>query len=85
MLWALSCSLASAIDFDSLSLFLSHPFFKFVVWVVLAAFLYHFVAGIRHLLMDVHIGESLRSGRLTAKIALGTSIVLIIIAGIWLW
>lgn len=85
MLWGLSLSLSSPQDFDDLHLFLSSPFMKLLIWGCLAAFIYHFIAGIRHLLMDVHVGEELKSGRLSAQLTLAVSIILIILAGIWLW
>lgn len=85
MLWGLSLSLSSLQDFDDLHLFLSSLGMKLLIWGCLAAFIYHFIAGIRHLLMDVHVGEELKSGRLSAKLTLVISIILIILAGIWLW
>lgn len=85
LLWALNRSLASLQDFDSFHQFLTHSWVKWIVWGCLSAFIYHFVAGIRHLLMDVHVGEELKSGRLTAKLTFVISIVLIIWVGIWLW
>jgi succinate dehydrogenase / fumarate reductase, cytochrome b subunit len=85
MLWGLSLSLASPQDFDDLHLFLSSPLMKLLIWGCLSAFIYHFVAGIRHLLMDIHVGEELKSGRLSAKLTLFVSILLIILTGIWLW
>jgi succinate dehydrogenase / fumarate reductase cytochrome b subunit len=85
LLWALSISLSSPEDFDSLHQFLSTPLMKFFIWGFLSAFIYHFFAGIRHLLMDVHLGDELKSGRLSAKLTIIISIVFIILAGIWLW
>lgn len=43
------------------------------------------MAGIRHLLMDFHIGEELKSGRIGAILTLVISILFIIFVGIWLW
>jgi len=85
MLWALDLSLSSPDDFDNLHLFLSSPLMKFLIWGFLSAFIYHFFAGIRHLLMDVHLGDELKSGRFSAKLTLVISVVFIILAGIWLW
>ncbi len=85
MLWGLSLSLTSQQDFDALRQFFAHSYMKFIIWVSLAAFIFHFVAGIRHLLMDIHVGETLKGGRLTAMITFGVSFLLIILAGIWLW
>jgi succinate dehydrogenase / fumarate reductase cytochrome b subunit len=85
LLWGLRLSLQSEQDFISVHQFLTTPIMKFIIWGCLSAFFYHFVAGIRHLLMDIHIGEELKSGRLTAYLTLGISGILIILTGIWLW
>ncbi len=85
MLWALNLSLSSPNDFDNLHLFLSSPLMKLFLWSFLSAFIYHFFAGIRHLLMDVQVGDELKSGRLSAKLTMAISIVFIILVGIWLW
>lgn len=85
MLWVLSLSLASAQDFDDLHQFLTTPVMKFIIWCVLAPFIYHMVAGIRHLFMDMGFGEEIKSGRLIAKVTLIISIILIVLVGIWLW
>lgn len=85
MLWGLHLSLSSPDDFDNLHLFLSSPLMKFLIWGSLSAFIYHFFAGIRHLLMDIHVGDELKSGRLSAMLTLTISVVFIILAGIWLW
>lgn len=85
LLWGLSSSLASSQDFDNFKYSLSQPWVKLIIWGVCSAFIYHFLAGIRHLLMDMGIGEGLQSGKLGAQIIIGLSTVLIILVGIWLW
>jgi succinate dehydrogenase / fumarate reductase cytochrome b subunit len=85
MLWGLSLSLASQDDFDAVQRYLDNPFLKFITWGVLAAFIFHLVAGLRHLLMDLGVGEELKSGRLSAQLTLIISVVLIVLAGVWLW
>lgn len=85
LLWGLNLSLASQQDFESLHQFLIHPIVKLIIGGGLAAFIVHFVAGIRHLLMDVHVGEGLKGGRLTSIITCVVSVLLILIMGIWLW
>ena len=40
---------------------------KLVIWAVLAALIYHCVAGVKHLLMDLGIGESLQGGITAAR------------------
>lgn len=85
VLWALSDSLSSQDNFQSLQQTLSSPIFKFIIWLMLTPFLYHFVAGIRHLLMDLNIGVELKSGRLSAILTFVFSFLLFILAGVYIW
>jgi succinate dehydrogenase / fumarate reductase cytochrome b subunit len=84
-LWGLQLSLASAESFNYLHSILTCPGCKFLLWGSLSALIYHLIAGIRHLFMDIGIGEELNSGRLSAKWAMGVSIVFIVLTGFWLW
>lgn len=83
-LWVLDYSLTPE-GFDTLHDWRDSFMAKFIIWALVAAFLYHLVAGIRHLLSDIHIGSSLQGGRLTAKLVFVFSILLVILAGIWIW
>ncbi len=85
ILWGLYLSLDSEQGFDNLHQLLTTPWIKFVIWMSLSAFLYHFIAGIRHLLMDIGIGEALKSGRLSAILTIIIAGLLIILTGVWLW
>ena len=55
------------------------------LWLVVSALLYHWVAGVRHLLMDIGVGETLRGGRFGAMAVAAISAVLIALAGVWIW
>ncbi len=85
LLWFLQKSLASAEDFAEVQQILLSSPIKFMMFLFLAPFWYHLVAGLRHLVMDTGIGESLEGGRLGAKIVFVVSAVLILITGVWLW
>lgn len=85
VLWGLNNSLSSQQDFDDIHQYFTTPCVKFFIWCFLSAFIYHMIAGIRHLLMDAHIGEELKSGRLTAKLTFIISLLLIFLTGVWLW
>ncbi|HWH47050.1 MAG TPA: succinate dehydrogenase, cytochrome b556 subunit [Burkholderiales bacterium] len=52
---------------------------------MLWAFLHHFFAGLRYLLLDVDIGTELRTTRAMSRGVLGVSLVLTIVLGICLW
>ncbi len=58
---------------------------RLALWAVLAALSYHLIAGIRHLLLDFGVGESLRGGRAGAAAALALSAAAAAAAGVWLW
>ena len=85
LLWMLQESVASEERFMNLSQLLNQPILKVVWWAFLFAFLYHWVAGVRHLLMDLHIGESRASGCKGAWLVIAIFITLNGIIGYWLW
>ncbi|BBP69695.1 Succinate dehydrogenase cytochrome b556 subunit [Pseudomonas fluorescens] len=85
MLYALGKSLGSEEGFAEVKACLTSPLAKFVAWGLLSALLYHLVAGVRHLIMDMGIGETLEGGRLGSKIIIAISVVLIVLAGVWIW
>ena len=85
LLWMLDASLTSEESFNELKEHLSNPLCQLLVWGTLAALAYHMVAGIRHLLMDMGIGESLEGGQQGAKVVLVVAVLLIVLAGVWVW
>jgi succinate dehydrogenase / fumarate reductase cytochrome b subunit len=85
LIWALDASLASPESFAELQDCLASPLAKLVIWAVVAGLIYHSVAGVKHLIMDLGVGETMEGGTLGAKIVLGVSIVLILLAGVWIW
>jgi succinate dehydrogenase / fumarate reductase cytochrome b subunit len=85
LLWLLAESLASEQGFNSVQQWLNTLWVKLLVWSVLAGLLYHLIAGIRHLLMDMDIGETLEGGRMGAKLVVIFSVLAIVLAGVWLW
>ena len=85
MLYALGKSLGSEEGFAEVKATLTSPLANFVAWGLLSALLYHLVAGIRHLIMDMGIGETLEGGKLGSKIVIAISVVMIVLAGVWIW
>lgn len=85
MLYFLDLSLRTAETFAKLQAWMLHPSVKFVVWAFLAAYIYHLLAGIRHMMMDMGCGESLQAGARTAKVVIVVSALLTILLGIWIW
>ncbi len=85
LLWLLDASLRSQDSFAHLQAMLSGLGVKLVVWAVLSALAYHLVAGIRHLIMDMGVGETLEGGRRGAKLVLVVALGVIAALGVWLW
>jgi succinate dehydrogenase / fumarate reductase, cytochrome b subunit len=85
LLLALGSSLASPDSFASLQAKFAHPLSKLFMLGFAWAYLHHFCAGIRHLLMDMHKGIDLQSSRMSAKIVMVVSIVLTLLIGVKLW
>jgi len=85
LIWALDASLASPESFASLQECLGSPLAKLVIWAVVAGLIYHSVAGVKHLVMDLGLGETMEGGTLGAKVVLAVSAVLIVLAGVWIW
>lgn len=82
VLWAWQQSLASPEAFQAL---VDSTLFRLAAIVVLAGVLYHFVAGLKHLVMDLGIGETLEGGRRLAVATLVISAALIAAMAVWVW
>lgn len=85
LIWTLDASLKSQESFAALGASLDSALFKFAIWAVVAGLIYHSVAGIKHLVMDMGIGETMEGGTLGSRIVIASSVVLTLLAGIWIW
>jgi len=84
-LWMLSHSLRSEESFQMLSDLLSHFWMKLLLIVFLANLVFHLIAGVRHLFMDMGWGEELGPARKIAMLVIGVSFICSIIIGVRLW
>jgi succinate dehydrogenase / fumarate reductase cytochrome b subunit len=85
LIWMLDASLRSPESFASLKQTLTSVPVKLALWIILAGFAYHAVAGIKHLIMDFGIGESMEGGILGARIVIVSAVVLTLLGGLWIW
>ncbi len=86
LLWLLDQSLASPEGFASVKALLGHWFAKLVLLGLVWAYLHHFCAGIRFLLLDLHKGVDLATARATSGWVFGVSLALtVLIAARVLW
>lgn len=84
-LWALSLSLSSEDGFQVINEHLTSPLGKFFLWVFLTPFLFHLVAGLRHLLLDLNVGVEKKSGWFASLMVAIIAAILFILAGIYVW
>jgi len=84
ILWGLSFFLTVS-GFEILQQWLGSIYVKLIFWILFVPFCFHLVAGVRHLLSDIHLGDTLKMGRTTAVLTFIISALLIILAGVWLW
>ncbi len=85
MLYLLQCSLKSTASFDETKALMAQPFLKVLTLGFLSAFAYHLFAGIRHLIMDMGYGETVKSSRFTAILVIGLGLLSMFGLGIWIW
>lgn len=85
LLWLFDRSLGSATAYDAYREAVSHPLLKLVLFGLLWAYLHHFCAGIRFLLLDLHVGTDLQAGRRSSMAVMVVSIVLTLVIGVALW
>ena len=85
LLLGLQWSLASDGTLATLRNLLALPLVKLVVFGLIWAYLHHFCAGIRFLLLDIHRGIELRPARRSSAVVIVVSLALTVLVGVRLW
>jgi succinate dehydrogenase / fumarate reductase cytochrome b subunit len=85
LLWGVEGSLASPDRFSHFSAAMSLPFAKVIALVLAWAYIYHLLAGLRHLMLDMHVGLDLPAARRSASIVIVLSLLLTVIVAVRLW
>jgi len=85
ILYLFDLSITSEISFDSLKGFTSHWFVKLLILAVSWGYLHHFCGGIRHLIMDAHIGLSKEEARKSAHVVFWVSVPLTLMVALKLF
>ncbi|MDC9719268.1 MAG: succinate dehydrogenase, cytochrome b556 subunit [Gammaproteobacteria bacterium] len=79
-------SLEGPAEFASAQALLQEDFLsQFIVWGLLSSLGFHFSAGMKHLVMDLGHGEELETANNAAKFVVGLTLVLAVLAGVWVW
>ncbi len=82
LIYLFELSLKSSESFDRFQSYVSHPLVKLILFGLVWAFLHHFCAGIRFLLLDLHVGIEKQQSQTSAKAVLAVSLVLSLIVAI---
>lgn len=85
LVWLFDLSVSSEASFARLNDLVSHGFVKLVLLAVLWAFLHHLVAGVRYLLLDLHVGFDKTAATRSARAVLAVSLALTLLAGLRLF
>ena len=85
LLYLLELSLQSETGFTQVLALLDNFFVKLLAWAVLSGLLYHLIAGVKHMIMDLGYGETIRGGTLGSLLIILLSAPAMIVAGIWIW
>lgn len=85
ILFVLSVSLHSEASFKNLQAYLASPICKFFVWGALSALIYHLLAGIRHMIMDMGYGEDVATARKSSWFLFALAAIVIAALGAWIW
>lgn len=84
-LWLLERSLSSGAEFEQVKTLLAGDVAKLFLWFILTGLSYHIIAGVKHLLMDTGIGESLEGGIFASRLVLVLGLITSVALGVWIW
>lgn len=85
LFWLLAESLDGPEGFAQAKACLASFWGKLAVWAVLVGLSYHSAAGVKHLIMDAGIGETMEGGETGSKLVLLVTAVLVLLTGLWVW
>ena len=85
VVWAWAESLSSPAGFNFISDIMTSFIAKFIALGTLCVLIYHVLAGIRHMFMDLGYFEEIESGNSSANFILVLWAILTLAAGAWLW
>jgi succinate dehydrogenase / fumarate reductase cytochrome b subunit len=79
LLWLFQASVTSPESFAIFQEVASHPIVKLLLMGLIWAYMHHFCAGIRFLLLDVHVGVELEAARKSSVVVFAVSLFLTIV------
>lgn len=85
LLYLLQLALQSPAGFAEVRALLDTPLHQLGMFATLGALAYHFVLGVKHLLLDFHLLDSLEGSRYATLVSLVLFAVLLILIAVWIW
>lgn len=85
LLWGFSLSLSSPKHWQSMVQYFGKVEIKVALWVTLAAITFHLLAGLRHMVMDLHVADSLKAGHRGAWLVMLLSLIGFVALAWWIW
>lgn len=85
VLYLFEQSLTSELSFETYRAVVSNWFAKLVLLALIWSYLHHFCAGIRYLVLDLHIGVGKEQSRTSAAVVMGVSLALTFIVALKLF
>jgi succinate dehydrogenase / fumarate reductase cytochrome b subunit len=85
LFWLLATSLDGPEGFEQAKACLASFWGKISIWAVLIGLSYHSAAGVKHLVMDAGIGETMQGGERGSKLVLVVTAILVVLTGLWVW
>jgi succinate dehydrogenase / fumarate reductase cytochrome b subunit len=85
VLYLLQNSLRSEISFAYYQGFVTYPLVKLIILALVWGYMHHFSAGVRHLIMDAHVGLDKDSARKSSAAVLVVSLPLTLIVALKLF
>ena len=85
LLYLLDLALSSEVGFARAQALLAAGLPKLVLLGVLAVLAYHLLAGLKHLLLDLHIWDSMAAARRASWAVFSLTALCILLLAAWLW
>lgn len=85
LFYLLATSLSGPEGFEQAKACLDAFWGKLAVWAVLVGLSYHAAAGVKHLVMDAGIGETMKGGETGSKLVLAVTAIMVLLTGLWVW
>ena len=83
--YLLDVALDGPAGFERASAIVGEPLGKLALWLLMVAFAFHLFAGVKHLLLDFHVGDGMGSARFGAWVCIVLTLLTAVAGGVWLW